>query len=51
MVGMYQEAKPAQSASMYRNICKFWLDLAANPELKVSTRSLIHFLLSSFVCV
>ncbi|PNF27288.1 hypothetical protein B7P43_G04695 [Cryptotermes secundus] len=34
MVRMYQEAKPAQSASMYRNVCKFWLELAANPELK-----------------
>jgi hypothetical protein len=50
MVRMYQEAKPAQSASMYGNICKFWLKLAANPELKVSTQLLIHFLLGSFVC-
>lgn len=33
-VRMYQEAKPAQSASMYRSICKFWLELAANPDLK-----------------
>jgi hypothetical protein len=34
---MYQEAKPASSASTCKNINKFWLELAANPELKVST--------------
>jgi hypothetical protein len=50
MVGMYQEAKPSQPASMYRSICKFWLELAANPMLKVSTHLRIHFILISFVC-
>jgi hypothetical protein len=34
---MYQEARPASSASTYKSISKFWLELAANPELKVST--------------
>jgi hypothetical protein len=50
MVRMYKEAKPAQPASMYRSICKFWLELTANPELKVSTHLLIQFLVISFVC-
>jgi hypothetical protein len=37
MVRMYQEAKSASSASTYKNVNKFWLELTSNPELKVST--------------
>ncbi|KDR17279.1 uncharacterized protein LOC110831893 isoform X2 [Zootermopsis nevadensis] len=33
IVRMYQEAKPT-SVSTYKNINKFWLELAANPDLK-----------------
>lgn len=31
---MYQEAKPTMSSSRYDSICKFWLELSADPALK-----------------